>query len=681
MISISSKNSTIDHAAKKEFRGDVEGIRAIGAVLVMVYHIWSQKVSGGVDVFFVVSSYLMTDTLLRTYDETGRLKPVQFLSRILSRVTPLAYLVVLVTLVGILSLSSPTFWRVQFNEAIMAIAHLENLQLARTGANYLDRDGTLSPFQQFWALSLQMQFYVALPFILMTAVFLWKRFSGQAAALGLVTVLGAISFVYAQIETGRDPSAAYFDPLARFWEFSVGISLAILHRGAFDLSDGIKGVMSWVGLAVLLTWGLLPLENASYPGAIALGPVMAAAMLILSGRNNYQGPVQRVLKHPYAVSFGGLSFSIYLWHWPLLVFSRLITEEAQSSFLDGLLIILGAIAIAILSKKLIEDPLRSVLRQRTMRPYAATAVLGAALLAPVFFIRGEIIDIQRGAPDTFKKFENAYYTGNQITLQSDASALSRQDFIAVGRDVPGTALAKCDPFGAGDKADPLFCTFGAMDSERTLVLVGGSRTAHWEPLLSEIGKRNGLAVVSATRSACAFGYLEGLSAACQQWNEKVIEQIIAMKPDFVVANATRVAGGVADQGKTVVEYVPLPYVEQIKKLLDANINVIGLRDTPRHAQHPVECLWRNLSTAERCSTPRPDTFDAGLSEGSPHLKDHDNFWFVDLSDLFCDTTQCPAFFDGRLMYRDGGHLTKSFMIYMSAMAETSLKAQVPRLFE
>ncbi|MCX7568339.1 acyltransferase family protein [Sulfitobacter sp. F26169L] len=661
----------------REFRNDIEGIRAIGAILVMAYHIWSQRVSGGVDVFFVVSAFLMTDMLLRSREQTGRLEITKFYSKILARITPLTYVVISVTLIAIVFLVSPTFWRVQFNEAIMASIHLENFHLARTSANYLDRSGILSPFQQFWALSLQVQFYVTLPVVLTVALSAQRWLNRDKLQIYTVLVLGAASFGYAQIALAKDPAAAYFSIFTRYWEFSIGMMLAFLTRYRFGLSNSLKLVGSIFGLFVLLAWGLIDFGNFYYPGIVALGPVLAAAVLILSGMQGYNGPVQSILKHPYAVAIGSLSFSIYLWHWPIFVFSRILTGDQETSILVGLGIIALAIATAFASKKFIEEPLRNILRNGLYRPFFVTAAVCSILLASILLFRQEIVKIQNAAPSFYQTFNQRHFDGDALSLQSNATTLSARQFIAVGRDVSATASLKCDPFSSRDKSRPKLCSFGDVGADRVVVLTGGSRAAHWEPLFSEIGKRHNFELISATRSACTFGHLDGHSPACRAWNEAVVSEIVSIQPDYVIVSATRLV----NKGATVTEHVPETFVAQWQKILSAGIPIIALRDTPIQVQHPNNCLWMNQETAHICGTPASEIFPKTISGIDFILENEAQISYLDMTPLFCTETICPVYFDGRLMYRDRSHLTKSYMIYISKIAEERFAKRLPEFFD
>jgi peptidoglycan/LPS O-acetylase OafA/YrhL len=584
--------------------------------------------------------------------------------------------VISATLVGIVFLVSPTFWRVQLNEAIMASIHLENVQLARTNANYLDRDGVLSPFQQFWALSLQVQFYITLPIVLTVAQSAQRWLNLDKFHIYAVLALGAASFGYAQISLAKDPAAAYFSIFTRYWEFTIGMMLAFLIRYRFSLSPSLKLVGSFFGLFVLLAWGLIDFGSLHYPGVVALGPVLAAALLILSGVGGYNGPVQAILKHPYAVAIGSLSFSIYLWHWPILVFSRILTEDNETSLPIGLGIIALAIATAFASKRLVEEPLRSFLRNGLYRPFFATAAAGFILLAGTFLFRQEIVKIQNAAPSFYQTFSQPHFGGDALSLQRNATALSARQFVAVGRDVSATSASKCDPFGSRNKSQPKLCSFGEVGADRIIVLTGGSRTAHWEPLLSEIGERQNFELISATRSACTFGYLDGHSPECKAWNEAVVSEIVSKQPDYVIVSATRL---IRKEG-VLLEYVPKPFVAQWQKILSAGIPIIALRDTPIQNQHPNNCLWMNKEVAHRCGTLLSEIFPETISGMDFILENEAQIKYHDMTPLFCTETVCPVYFDGRLMYRNRSHFTKSYMIYISELAEKRFAKLLPEFF-
>lgn len=210
------------------YRNDIQGVRALGAILIMIFHIWVNKVSGGVDVFFVISGFLMSFILLRGYFKDNIINPFLFWGSIVKRIAPSAYVVLGVTLFVSYLISVPNSLYGSINEIVYSSLHLENLQLIRKSIDYLASDSTPSPVQQFWALSLQMQFYFLLPLTILPLAYVSKRVNSSMPLIYGVIIVVILSFIYSIIETNTNPTRSYFNPIARAWEFFLGTLTFIL---------------------------------------------------------------------------------------------------------------------------------------------------------------------------------------------------------------------------------------------------------------------------------------------------------------------------------------------------------------------------------------------------------------------------------------------------------------------
>ncbi|HTN32354.1 MAG TPA: acyltransferase family protein [Pseudomonas sp.] len=654
------------------FRDDVQGMRALGALLILIFHLWVHKVSGGVDVFFVVSGYLMGGVLLRQAASREGLRPLQFWASVVKRVAPAAYLVLLCTvLFGYLYIPAP-FWRTVIDDLLFSALQLENLYLMRSGVSYLDSQSPPGPFQQFWALSMQMHFYLLLPLLLAPALWLMRRCGTRLPLFLVIGGLALLSFAYGLWATQENPARAYFNTPARLWEFLAGTLLALTLPLLRPPAPGLCRSLSLLGLALLLGTGLLPRE-AAFPGVAALLPVLASALLLYGGTRRDGSLVQRLLSARQLVYLGGVSFTLYLWHWPLLVFMRHLHGGERVSLPQGLLISGLALLLAIFTSLLVEGPARRIPRNQASRAFT----LGVLCLLPVFalWVVGKhlILDTLRAAER--ERVAAGFFAGAGISLQDNARDVPLARFMGVKRDISPAARETCDRGMLS--AEIILCTFGDLEATPLVALVGGSHASQWEPAFSEIGRRYGFRLVTISMSACSLGYqpIAARSIDCQRWNAGLLPVLAALRPDVLITTATR---SDPPGQAPAVEFVPDGLVTSLEGILALGIPVIGIRDNPWFVRDPNACVWQNPARASRCARSRHEVL---LAENPAHALQQQlpGFHALDLNHLLCAGDRCPAYFDGHLIWRDRSHLTRSFVHYMAAAVQAALEAQAPVL--
>lgn len=652
----------------RAYRDDIQGIRAVGAILIMVYHLWMNKVSGGVDVFFVVSGFFMANMLLAQLASEDKVRPFVFWGKIVQRIAPSAYVVLISTLLLSYFFIPETQWINLANEALASAFHVENIYLMHTSVDYLARQEPPSAVQQFWALSIQVQFYFVLPIVFFIAAKFSSLFRSIYPLLVTICIILTLSFIYSLLITSRTPDSAYFNPLARLWEFFAGVLIAVAVPH-IKLGTQFRNLMGLVGLIGLLAGGLLIPRSANFPGYIALVPVAAAICLIISGSGAGITAAGRLLSHRYLVTIGSVSFTIYLWHWPLMVFYLESTGADSVSLPAGLLIILGSMTLAFLTKFLVEDNIKkiSVAQNQRLTPYLIATVffIPAAGMAGVLKLHFDRLT------DSWQMHQDGYFEGHYIQAQPDASSVSYIEFLVAKSVLPDSYPDSCHQ--RTQFAEVISCAYGDTDASVTIALVGGSHATQWLPALDNIGREHNIKVLNITKSHCPLGALEGAHASCIEWNQKVIEYLNKVQPAAVLTNSTR-AGA---QGEP--EYLPQAYIDQWQALAEMNIGVIGIRDNPQFAFDPVHCVVRNRSDALKCSVAR----SKALLEQDPALSAKtqvDQLRLVDMSNYFCTNKICPTVFDDMLMYRDREHISISYVHYLTGKLLTQLQAVSPQVF-
>lgn len=337
-------------------RPDIQGLRAIASLLIASYHVWFGNVSGGVDVFFALGGYLLASSLVRQLERTGRIDAPQQLWRMAKRLFPMAGIVLLVVGSSTLLTAGPLLVDRVAGDVLASATYWENWRLAASATAYVDAGHDKSSFQHFWAMSVQTQFSaVAIVLVAAIALALGGRLKRRAriALAMLLAVVAVVSFAYATAQLALDPVPVYYDTFARAWELALG-GFAALVLTRIPLSRLARAAMGLVGLALVLSAGLLPVEWAQ-PGLVSLWPVGGALLILLAGEGGSGGPVARVLSARPLVWLGGISYGVYLWHWPLLK-GLLVVDPSQSAGVgpaQGVAVIAAAIALAWASTRLI----------------------------------------------------------------------------------------------------------------------------------------------------------------------------------------------------------------------------------------------------------------------------------------------------------------------------------------
>ena len=370
-------------------RPEIQALRAAAVLLVVVSHLWPSALPGGfvgVDVFFAISGFLITSLLLREIDRTGRLSLSEFWARRARRILPAALVTLLFCAIATILFVPLTYWQQFLNELRASTAYVQNWQLAESAVDYFAADDGPSPVQHFWSLSAEEQFYVVWPVLLLLAVGLTRKRSVRVrrnAIIGVIGALTAVSLGYSLYDTAADPSAAYFITPTRAWEFGAGGLLALLPQ--IERSPGIaRAVLSWAGILAILLAAFLFTENTPFPGYAALVPVLGALAVIAAGTPSRRWAPTPMLELPPIQYVGNVSYSLYLWHWPLLIFAPFVVDRSLHPE-AGVVILALALLAAGLSKVLVEDPVRagSFLTARGGRWTFAAAAAGTGVVLVV----------------------------------------------------------------------------------------------------------------------------------------------------------------------------------------------------------------------------------------------------------------------------------------------------------
>ncbi len=623
----------------------------------MLYHSGVPFVTGGyvgVDVFFVISGFLITSHLLSGLRVTGRVNFGSFYARRIRRILPASFVVLGLSIAAALIWYPPLLMREVWAGAVATAFYIPNYLFAWQGTDYL-AETTPSLFQHYWSLGIEEQFYLVWPLVLAFGFAVVKR---TRTLFLLLVALVVVSFVACVILTFRSQPWAFFGLPTRAWELGVGgIIASILTYRPKLLSGAVAATVGWIGVVGIVASATLFTSSTGFPGYWAAVPVVSTAAVILAGDSKPRfGPAALLSVRPM-LFVGLISYSLYLVHWPLLQ-----VPQAAVGFENPLplwiTLLLGAVSVPVawLMYRFVEQPARTGKWLAAARPRRSLLAAGAASVV-----------LAVGATGGF-----AY--SNSLPLHSDRVAAPAAPsvppvstpFVPANLSPTLRAAAENQPIIYADgchlnfaDVEPAQCIYGDPSAPR-LVLFGDSHAAQWFPALLGFAESNGYAVESHTKSSCPSISAEVIRdgvpyVACSQWRDTVIDQINLEQPALVVlANygSANLASGDADYAAA--------WGDALRRTIDAiDAPTVVLADTPDLGTTPSVCLSANLDSAEECGKPRDVALASDARSAERATAAATAVPYVDLTDYMCSDWCFPIIGDV-LAYRDSHHITAEF---------------------
>ncbi|GAB4083710.1 acyltransferase family protein [Myceligenerans cantabricum] len=654
------------------FRPELHGLRAVAVLLVVAYHVWFGRVSGGVDVFLFVTGFLITGSLVRMVEQTGRIRPVAFLSRLASRLLPPVVVVVVGIVVAAFFLMPRGRLLETVNQGIASLLYSENWHLALRAVDYNTRDEGASLLQHFWSLSIQGQFYLVWLALAAVALVIARLggFRIRGPVLVLMFAVGAASLAYSVHLTATNQVWAYFDTGARLWEFAVGGVLA-LTIDKLTLPRRVRIVLGWVGLLALVACGALLDVSTMFPGYIALWPVLAAALVLVAGHTGAPGAVDGFLTwRPIAV-LADWSYALYLWHWPVLQLYLNVSGVRSAGVLGGLCVVGVSLVLAWFTTFLLgRRPLRLPKTSRRPVPqlaYAAVWVVPVLAVGMLLQHQVALADQRAAEREAFLASDEGRYPGAGViidpALHRDMPDLPWIPSVLPQDDLPAVSNGECLVRLADSGLQG--CESGDTSGGRTIALVGSSRIAHYYDAFDAAAAGNGWRLVTLTRSGCQYTADLGSDAPghsdrpeCARWNTAVHEYLMADPPDLVVTLGSR-------RFEATEVYLP-GYVVRWRDLTGAGSRVLALEDIPRQSEDMLECV--ELLGVDPCAREAPGLRDgATLASRYPHHPA--GVTFRSFSPLICPDKVCLPVRGNVLVYRDNSHITATYSATLAPTAE------------
>ncbi len=682
--------------ASAPLRRDIEGLRAVAIGTVLAFHAGLPWFAGGfvgVDIFFVLSGFLITGILAREVSRTGRVRLASFWARRARRLLPASALVLAFsTLVAFVWL--PVTQRATFGwDIVSAALYVVNWRLADRSVDYLAEDVGASPVQHFWSLAVEEQFYLVWPLLILLAALAWRRrpVLGAAVALSLVT---AVSFAYSVHQSIAAPQTAFFVSTTRVWELGVGALLALAApRLRTALPDIALVLLGWAGLlaVVVATFGY---DGATtWPGVPALLPVLGTAAALASGLRPVRGAPGRLLAWSPLVWVGGLSYSLYLWHWPILVAGQAAIDDFRIR--HGVALTLLAVVPAWLSHRYVENPIRFGAR---WRPSGAALRLGAALTA-VGLVLGAALPVSARLGGALQQAGPGQAIGAAALVDDDTvwSDVDRVPAIAplpqdAAADLP--AIYERDPACqlpvGDDRSDPVVCRWGPRDAARTVLVTGDSKINQWQSALEDVLRDEDVQVVQVTKSGCAF--TDAMTTledepwtGCRDWGRQALRIIEDVDPDLVITSQRR-RDALPPGGRTDDDAEPAAMVDGLasmwSQLEDRGIDVAVLLDNPSPGPVPVyECVAENPRNLSRCAFDKEDAIASSAASVQRAAAERvPGVGVMDLTDVVCpDADRCAAVIGDVLVYRQGSHVTNTYAVSAVPQLRSALEKVAPDL--
>lgn len=653
-----------------EFRPDIEGLRGIAILLVLLFHAglpWTPGGFIGVDVFFVISGFLITGKLWRESQQPGGLSIAKFYAWRIRRLLPAALVAVgVVSLVGLLIVAPLNRSELAADGAASALS-IANMRFI-SSVDYFAPTSSPSPFLHFWSLSVEEQFYLVWPALIVLLT--WR--GGSSRRLITALIIGVVaSFALSMWLTDASPARAFYLLPTRVWQLGVGGILALI--GVVGTSRR-AGALAWAGLAAVAVAGVAITAEMPYPGLAALLPT-AGAVALLYGGGAPSGPVRLLAAAPLRF-LGKISYSLYLWHWPLLVLPLMFLERSLTGA-EIVVAVAAAIGVSWLSWRFIEQPFRYGDRSRRATSWSAIRIGVAGILTVTLFTQGLAAGLTAPA------------VAVQPSPSPSGSPVSSDGPIALPADLtPPLASARKDEErlrGDGCLAfervvTPPDCEYGVKGSAITIALVGDSHASHWFPAIEAIALERGWRLLTFVKVSCSFTTLTQRNLAlkreyreCTAFNEATVARLNQIKPALTIIVNRRTFRPIEENITSALAGAALG--EMVARIPGATAILV---DTPDPGRDVPACLSKHPSDIRACLFTQNDADNREIGVAERVATDASGAQLIDLTSSICAAWPCSPIAESVLIYRDEDHMTETFSRSLAVPLGVEIAKLLPR---
>lgn len=687
-------------------RADIEGLRAVAVLAVLLFHAGVPGLAGGyvgVDVFFVVSGFLITSLLVAEKESSGVISLSSFYARRVRRLLPVSAVVAVSTLVASWIWLEPLRLRSVANDVLAVATFSSNFVFAGRGADYLQSTLPPSPLQHYWSLAVEEQFYVVWP-VLIAVLCLGATATSRInvrVRIGLLSAgVGIASFALCMRMMDSSQPWAFFSPHTRAFELAAGALIAVIPMMTMKWVRSASAIAAWCGLIGIIVTVVQFDERTRFPGPWALVPVLATIVVLRGGNATSWAPVL-LLRLPPFQWLGSRSYSAYLWHWPILIVVAAAFNR-ELSVVDGLVCTAIALGLSEFSFRFIENPVRHNIRLRGLRAAAlATAIIavvaGAGVIArnnpPAIAVGPDATTpivigdttLPSGLAATTTTLvptaPNLPSRGEPVQAIVEAASMTGLP----GNLTPGLQRALSDmPIiynnncHAGFSAvRPKNCVFGNETSPVVVGLYGDSHAAQWFPAFEKVAIKRNWKLITYTKRGCPPAEIPTFSSVlgkvykeCTPWRRNVLDQMVTDGVQVVfVAQFERLLSASTRKPMWQKEWRE-GLQGTVTELESRGIKPVLMEDTPYPGQDVPTCLSRSYTNIQQCS---PSVSVAYRDDMNEMLVDFDRagqqvLW---VRNWFCITTSCPTVVGNVLVYRDDNHMTVSFASLIAPLLDAA----------
>jgi peptidoglycan/LPS O-acetylase OafA/YrhL len=696
---VSGAESAGNASGSEGFRPDIEGLRAVAVGLVLAYHAGVPGATGGfvgVDVFFVVSGFLITGLLLRERAKTGTVSLSAFYARRARRLLPVAALAIVLTVIASALVLPPLRAADAAADGVAAGLYVSNIRFALKATDYLQAELAPSPLLHLWSLGVEEQFYLFWPALLLVAT--RARADVVRRAGWVIAAVIVASFGLSVWLTSAAEPWAFFSLPTRAWELGLGAVLAV-GAGRLPRLPGMLAVSAgWIGLAMIAASAVVIDTSTPFPGIAALLPTVGTALALLPGMRNQSSAPVRLLGWSPMRFLGRISYSVYLWHWPLIVLPLAVANRLPLAVRVGLAVL--AIVVGYASERWVEAPIRygRFVSIRPRRSLALAAMTSAALVVGSLGVRSIVLAPIRshassvtglinaddfpdpfGSPGASAARWSAGSPGSSAPSPATTPPATpggplpldlTPSLVAARDDVPRTLSDGCNQ-NAPSTTIPE-CAYGDTGSATTVVLLGDSHANQWFPAIEWLAKERGWRLVSLTKNACTPASMtvwnprmKRAYAECDRWRESAFQRIAMEHPALVIVGNSRSYQPAGTEGPSepvrgrLLQVALETTLVRLEGLADA---VVLMGDTPYFSGDPPECLSQHRDDVRACAQPRDKVTSPAWTNAEREAASHAGASYIDATGWACPSDPCPVVIGRYLVFRDWHHLSTPFVL-------------------
>lgn len=661
---------TVAAPEKSRYRADIDGLRTLAILLVVVYHVWLGRVSGGVDVFLMISAFFLTDSLTRRVIGGEKLRLGTFWFRRFRRLLPAAAVTLLGVLATAYSLYPPSTWPRIWEETWASLFYWQNWHLAFSSVDYYARSATAtSPLQHFWSLSVQGQVFVLWPILigLVALVVFRRRRHARTVLIVLFSAIFAASLWFSIVETADAQSFAYFDTRTRLWEFAAGSLLALV-LPLLRLPVVVRAVLGWIGIAGIVTCGIVLDVRGGFPGYLALWPVLSTAAIVIAGAGDSTrgGPARLLSSRPLRF-FSGDAYALYLVHWPVLITWMIVAETDQVNLLQGAAIIGISLVLARLLSWGVEHPLQRA-KWFDRAWWRSALVIGVCVALVAGAVGGWQAREEQRAAEIMASADEGYPGAGQLDTPLDLTGSGRplipvatalnDEWQSVGDQCSGRFAPESEVLDGSCQESP-----NAATAAETVVVIGDSHAQQLGVPMETYAAENGIGAIALLKGGCTIGATEGDRGpanpyTCAEWLPEAVDYTLALKPKAVYVIVTRAD---ANEPERLLDGVQ----DTVATFLDAGISVIAVRDNPRFDFDMYSCV----DAGEDCAVPEGQLLDAV----NPATALDRRVVLVDYTPWLCPDGLCQGAIGNIAVYIDDNHVSHTYAKTLTPMLARILK--------